>query len=148
MLSTNPIGSVGGVLERGRPNVSCGIANGQDLPFPSGAFDAVICSLGLMLFPDPSQAMAEFRRVLRDDGRAAVAVETTAENSLTTRVNAAIGRHIPSRAAAAAVYYSLGEASLIRALFETAEFTDVEVFAEAQHFPFPSFNAYFHQCAQ
>ena len=24
MLSTNPIGSVGGVLERGRPNVSCG----------------------------------------------------------------------------------------------------------------------------
>jgi len=74
----------------GLPNVSFAVEDGQALSFPDGDFDAVVCSLGLMLFPDPARDLAEFRCVLRAGGRAASSVETTPERSFTTRTNAAI----------------------------------------------------------
>jgi SAM-dependent methyltransferase len=39
-----------------------------------GAFDAALCSLGLMYVPDPERALRELCRVLRPGGRAAVSV--------------------------------------------------------------------------
>jgi SAM-dependent methyltransferase len=38
------------------------------LPFPDGAFDAVVCQFGAMFFPDRAHAYAEARRVLAADG--------------------------------------------------------------------------------
>ena len=38
------------------------------LPFPEGAFDAVICNFGLGHFPRPEAAVAECMRVLAPDG--------------------------------------------------------------------------------
>ena len=111
--------------------------------FREGEFDAVVCSLAMMLFAAPDLAASEMRRVLRPGGRAAVSVETSADYSLTTRINTAIGRHIPARAEAAAVYYSLGQERVLRQLLEKAGFTEVVVFEQAHRFPFPSFDAYF-----
>jgi ubiquinone/menaquinone biosynthesis C-methylase UbiE len=50
------------------------VADGQALPFADATFDAVLCQLGLMFFPDPARGLAEFRRVLRPRRRAAVCV--------------------------------------------------------------------------
>ncbi len=50
------------------------VSDGQGLVFPDATFDAVICQLGLMFFPDPARGLAEFRRVLRPGCRAAVCV--------------------------------------------------------------------------
>lgn len=47
------------------PNVSLAVEDGQALSFSDESFDAVVCSLGLMFFPDPLRGLAEFRRVLR-----------------------------------------------------------------------------------
>jgi hypothetical protein len=52
-------------------------------------------------------------------------VETAAQNSLTTWVNAAIGRHVPARARAAR------EERLLRQVLEQAGFADVEVFVQS-----------------
>src|SRR5262245_11488161 len=41
------------------------VTDGQVLPFADATFDAVICQLGLMFFPDPARGLTEFRRVLR-----------------------------------------------------------------------------------
>jgi ubiquinone/menaquinone biosynthesis C-methylase UbiE len=125
------------------PNVSIEVGDGQALRFADGEFDAVVCSLALMLFPDPARGVSEIYRVLQTDGWAAVSVETTAERSLTTRINAAIGRHVASRAAAAASYYSLGQQHLLGSLLTEAGFSEVEVFLQSHRFSFSSFEAYF-----
>jgi SAM-dependent methyltransferase len=45
------------------------LADALQLPFPDGAFDAVVCQFGTMFFPDKPRAFAEARRVLRPGGR-------------------------------------------------------------------------------
>lgn len=41
----------------------------HELPFPDGAFDTVVCTLGLCSVPDERPVIAEMRRVLRPGGR-------------------------------------------------------------------------------
>ena len=127
----------------GLANVSLAIEDGTALSFPEGDFDVVLCSMGLMLFPDPAQGLSEFIRVLRRGGWAAVSVGTTARRSFVARVSAAIGRHVPSRAAAAARFFSLGDAERLRALIQIAGFRAVDTITETRRFSFPSFDAYF-----
>jgi SAM-dependent methyltransferase len=117
--------------------------NGQALSFSDESFDAVMCSLGLMLFPDPSRGLAEFRRVLRSGGRAAVSVNTVPERSYNSRINLAIARHVPSLIEAAARIFSLGDEARLKSLFEVAEFRNVEITTETHRFVLPSFDAYF-----
>jgi len=46
---------------------------------------------------------------------------------------------VPSRAAAAARYHSLGDARRLHVLFEAAGFAEVETATEARRYPFPFF---------
>src|SRR5436190_3890049 len=41
----------------------------QDLPFPDGSFDLVVCQFGVMFFPDKVRANREAWRVLVSGGR-------------------------------------------------------------------------------
>src|ERR1700722_769032 len=127
----------------GLANVSFAIEDGEALTFRGESFDTVVCGAGLMLFPSPARGLSEFRRVLRGGGRAAVSVNTTLNLSFVSRVSAAIGRHVPSRAAVAARFFSLGDADRLRTLFEAAGFRDVATIMETRSFPYPSFDAYF-----
>src|SRR5215467_2077495 len=124
-------------------NASVAVEDGQALSFSDRTFDAVICSLGLMFFPDPPRGLAEFHRVLRPGGRAAVSVNTVAERSYNTRINLAIARYVPSLAEAASRIFSLGDEKKLRSLFEAAAFRDVEITTEIHRFSLPSFDAYF-----
>ena len=125
------------------PNASATIEDGQALSFPDESFDAVLCSLGLMFFPDPARGLSEFRRVLRRDGRAAASVTTSAERSYSGKINLAVARHKPSLAAAAARMFSLGDEGRLRSLFEGSGLRDVAIIFEVHRFTLPSFNLYF-----
>ena len=71
-----------GMIEQARErlgvaaNVTIGVEDGQAMSFADASFDTVLCSLALMFFPDPATALAEFHRVLRPGGYAAVSVNT------------------------------------------------------------------------
>jgi ubiquinone/menaquinone biosynthesis C-methylase UbiE len=53
----------------------------EALPFPDRSFDAVVSQFGLMFFDDRPAALGEMMRVLRPDGRIAVAVCDTLDHS-------------------------------------------------------------------
>jgi ubiquinone/menaquinone biosynthesis C-methylase UbiE len=137
------------MIERARerlaraPNVSVRVEDGQALSFPDDSFDTVLCSLGLMFFSDPARGLAEFRRVLRPGGRAAVSVNTVPERSYNTRVHCIIARHVPSLTPLAARLFSLGDEARLRTLYEGAGFHDVEVTTAAHRFDVRSFEDYF-----
>jgi ubiquinone/menaquinone biosynthesis C-methylase UbiE len=129
-------------------NASVAVEDGQALSFSDGSFDAVVCSLGLMFFPNPQRGLAEFHRVLRPGGRAAVSVNTVPERSYNTRINLAIARYLPSLADAAARVFSLGNEVKLRSLFADANFRDVEVTTQTKIFTLPSFDTYFEPIEQ
>src|ERR1700751_5265327 len=75
------------------PNVSVSVEDGQALSFLDESFDAVLCNLGLMFFPDPVRGLKEFHRVLRPGGRVAVSVNTVVERSYNHQINVMIARY-------------------------------------------------------
>ena len=66
------------------------------LPGSSGIFDAVLCQQGLQSFPDRLAALREMRRVLKPDGRAAIAVWAALErNRIFAAYHAALRATVP-----------------------------------------------------
>jgi ubiquinone/menaquinone biosynthesis C-methylase UbiE len=127
----------------GAPNVAVSIEDGQSMSFPDETFDAVLCSLGLMFFPDPARGLSEFRRVLRPGGWVALSVPAALERSYNGKINRAVARHAPSLAAATARFFSFGDEARLLSLVEGAGFRDVSIATESRRFEFPSFDAYF-----
>src|SRR5262249_6720805 len=71
-------------------------ADGQELPFRNGCFDAVVCQLGLQFFPDPARGLFELRRVLRPGAKACVCVISTPDRAPMWGILAeAIARRLP-----------------------------------------------------
>ena len=124
------------------PNASVSVEDGQALSFADSSFDAVLCNLGLMFFPDPVRGLSEFRRVLRPGGRVAVSVNTVVERSYNHQINVIIARHMPSLAEAVTRTFALGEASRLRSLFNEAGLADIETHTVRHTFVLPSFDAY------
>ena len=58
----------------GASNIGFAQCVGESLPFAAGTFDAVVCRLGVMLFPDPASAIREMLRVVKPGGPVSVAV--------------------------------------------------------------------------
>lgn len=117
--------------------------DGHALPFPDNSFDRVICQMGLQFFADPSQGLAEFRRVLAPNGRTAVVVNSTPERSLFTRIGTVIAGHVPAKAEMLNRYASIRTVERLRSLLQGAAFADVEVCSEVCAFTFDSFDDYF-----
>jgi ubiquinone/menaquinone biosynthesis C-methylase UbiE len=128
----------------GRPNVSFAVEDAQALTLADRGFDAVICNMGLMYLPDPARGLAEFRRVLRPEGRVAVSVFTRGDRALVgDLVRAAIARRDPAKASEAAHFYSAGEERRLRGLFEGAGLREVETAVETLRFAYADFADFF-----
>jgi ubiquinone/menaquinone biosynthesis C-methylase UbiE len=127
------------------PNASVSVEDGQALSFADCSFDAVLCNLGLMFFPEPVRGLSEFRRALHPGGRVAVSVNTVVERSYNNnhQINVIIARNMPSLAEAVTRTFALGEASRLRSLFNEAGFADIETHTVRHTFVLSSFDVYY-----
>ncbi|WP_327428511.1 class I SAM-dependent methyltransferase [Streptomyces sp. NBC_01236] len=57
-------------------------ADAEQLPYPDGVFDAVVCECALCTFPDKAKAAAEFARVLKPGGRVGITDVTVTSDRL------------------------------------------------------------------
>ena len=72
----------------------------DSLPFPDNSFDVVVSRLGAMFFPDPVAALREMLRVLRPNGRVALAVWGKSDvNPFCYLVTRVLDQHLKSPAA-------------------------------------------------
>jgi SAM-dependent methyltransferase len=132
------------VARRKLPDLDLREGRAEALPFKDAAFDVVTCQFGLMFFDDREQALREMRRVLRPDGRVAVAVwdrlERTPGYAAFTEI---IERHLgaeagrPVRAA-----FALGDVDAVGGLMRAAGFGSVEAKSIAAPARFPSLDAW------
>src|SRR6185312_11548224 len=109
------------------PNASLAVEQAGSLTFPDASFDAVLCSMALMIFPDRARALSECHRVLRTGGHLAVSINTRPERSLTGLVRMAVARHVPTMTAAMTHHYSLSDAAQLRVLLKAAQFQRIDV---------------------
>jgi ubiquinone/menaquinone biosynthesis C-methylase UbiE len=124
-------------------NASILVEDAQALSFSDETFDAVVCNLGLMFFPKPARGLAEFRRVLRPGGWAAVSVNTVPERSYNHQINVILTRYLPGLAEAVTRTFSLGEASRLEELFRGCGFSQIEIHTVKHIFVLPSFDTYY-----
>lgn len=130
----------------GFAHVQCRVADGEDLQVDAGSFDAAVCRLGLMFFPDPLQGLREMHRALRPGGGVCTVVFSGPQrNPCLTILMATALRHagLPARdPSAPGSLFSLGRPGRIDALFHDAGFRDVATTAVDALFHMPSVDDY------
>jgi SAM-dependent methyltransferase len=112
----------------GLGNITTMRGSADDLEVPDQSFDAVICRLGLMLFPDPRSALLAFKRALKPGGKVAVVVFTVpAANPSRSQAMQILLRHAgkPPPAPGQPGMYALGGAGIMERLYAEAGFVDV-----------------------
>jgi SAM-dependent methyltransferase len=130
----------------GCANVATCVADGEDLRVPEASFDAAICRLGLMLFPDPGKGLREMFRALRTTGRAGTMVFSSPDQNpcITVVVSTAL-KHAglpPRDPYQPGGLLSLGRPGFIDALFREAGFSRVATTKMAAPFRLPSVRDY------
>jgi SAM-dependent methyltransferase len=101
----------------------------ESLPFPDGAFDAVVSQFGLMFFSDRREALREALRVLAPAGRLAVAVWDGLDENPAYAAEVDLLERYGGRAAADALRapFVLGQRLDLEALFADAGVMSPEV---------------------
>ena len=119
------------------------MADGQALPFADSSFDAVICQLGLMFFPNPVNGLREFRRVLRPRHCAALCVISVRERAPVWGVLAEIlGRHLPDQRNVLNLSFALADVERLERLMEEAGFREIRVERSTHAGSYESFEDY------
>ena len=117
--------------DAGLANVTTLEVDGEALAeLPAGSFDAVISRLGLIYFPDQQAALRGMRSALREGGRVAAVVYSTADRNEFFSVPVSIIRQraaLPPPAPGQPGPFSLGAPGVLAAALTEAGFRDVEV---------------------
>jgi ubiquinone/menaquinone biosynthesis C-methylase UbiE len=117
------------VMRAGYRHVDVQVTDGETLDMTE-RFDAVICRLGLMFYPDPASGVSQMSAALKPGGTAAALVFSDAVNNPCIAATIATALKHNSAVAfdphRAGGLLSLGRPGLMTALFEQAGFVDVE----------------------
>ncbi len=130
----------------GLTNVETLAVDGEDLGVEESSFDAAICRLGLMFFPDALRGLREMHRGVKPDGRACTLVMSEPRTNpcvVTVMVTALQHAGLPPRDPyQPGGLLSLGEPGFIEQLFEQARFKEVHTMRLSAPFRLPSVQHY------
>lgn len=132
--------------QAGFDNIDTQTADGENLGVAPGRFDAVICRLGLMFFPDPLKGLHEMHHALKPGGWACTLVFSAPERNpcigiimSTALKHAGLPPRDPYRPGG---LLSLGKPGLIDDLFRRAGFSEIRTTAIQAPFALPSVKDY------
>ena len=108
----------------GLTNVGTRVMDAESLDFDAGSFDAVICQLGLMLFPNPAKVLRAMHRVVRQGGKVAALVFSTAEKNPYQGIVLNVARRFGG---APLPLFVLGEGNVLENTFTDCGFHNVAV---------------------
>lgn len=118
------------VLERGINWVKLLCMDAEHLDFPDSSFDYVFCGFGLFFLPSISTALAEFKRVLKSEGK--LVVSTWGEDS---KLDLLINKEMKTISAANGLIVTpLWSGRELTKLLEEASFEDIQIFEETKTF--------------
>jgi ubiquinone/menaquinone biosynthesis C-methylase UbiE len=130
----------------GYDNIETVVADGENLEVGEGAFDAAVCRLGLMFFPDPRQGLREMYRALKPGGHACTMVFSTPDkNPCVSILVSTAFKHAglpPRDPYQPGGLLSLGKPGLVDELFQQAGFSRVATTKLTAPFRLPSLKDY------
>ena len=125
-LSANMVeGARRAAAAHGIENASFERAEAESLGFADGAFDAAVCSLGMMYVVDTVRALQEMRRVVRPGGRVAVAVWGPRNTCGWAEVFSIVDARV--RSSVCPLFFRLGMGNVLRDEMNAAGLVDVEI---------------------
>jgi ubiquinone/menaquinone biosynthesis C-methylase UbiE len=116
--------------QAGLTNVETRVMNAENLELDMDSFDATVCRIALMLFPNPAKALTEMRRVVKLGGKVAVMVYAALEkNPFWEIFHKTVRRlgNIPPPAPGEPWMFALGEPRALEGVYRRADFLNVSV---------------------
>jgi len=125
-LNPNMLSVAGAAAEREGLAIEWRAGPAEQLPFPDGSFDLIMCQFGLMFFTDRHKALMEMHRVLRAGGRVVVSVWQGLDRHPFYQTLHAVSRRHLGKSSVQAVF-SLGDPAKLHHLLTDAGFQQVEI---------------------
>lgn len=111
-------------------NVETRVMNAENLELEASSFDAVLCRMGLMLFPSPLKTLTSMQRIVKQEGRVAVMVHSAATKNpyhgLPLEIVRRIGRMAPPPPEQPGMF-ALGGPGVLEGTFRKSGLRDVSV---------------------
>ncbi len=130
----------------GYRNVETMAVDGESLGVEEASFDAAVCRLGLMLYPDPAKGLHEIFRALKPGGRACTMVFSSPDKNPCVAILVSTAfKHAglpPRDPYQPGGLLSLGKPGLIDELFQKAGFSEVATTKVLAPFRLPSTKDY------
>ena len=111
--------------EAGLTNVETRVMDAENIDLDDDSFDAVICQLGLMVFSNPAKVLRAMRRVVRQGGKVAALVFSTAEKNPYQGITLGVARQFGSKTPLP--LFSLGETDVLENTFRESGLLNVTV---------------------
>ena len=120
----------------------------ESMPLPDGAFDVVLCQLGLQFIENKGAALREMHRVAGKGGRVLVSVPVPTPTEFFGVLDEALARRIPGAAEFVRVVFSLNDPAEVERLFRSAGFREVAVRLYTKTLRFPAAKEFLWQYVQ
>ena len=113
-------------------------ASAEAMPLRDGAFDVVLCQMGLQFVADKLAAVREMRRVLDTRGRVHISVPGPKPRIFAIMSDALANHLDPEAASFTDLVFSMHDVSELRSLLHSAGFLDIDVQAKTKSLRLPA----------